>query len=387
MIKVLSILGTRPEAIKMAPVIRELAEYPDQIISRVCVTAQHRQMLDQVLGLFQIVPDYDLNAMQDAQSPTLVAATVFSKLEPILRAERPDWVLVQGDTTTVMAASIAAFYAQVKVGHVEAGLRTFDKTQPFPEEVNRRVAGVVADLHFVPTVKAGNNLLRENVPAETIVLTGNPVIDALHAVCRMPYNLTSSPLKTIPLERRILLVTAHRRENFGLPLAGICKALQAIAYRYQDSVHIVYPVHLNPCIWEPVHQLLDGIPGITLVPPLDYLPLVQLLQRSYLVLTDSGGLQEEAPSLGKPVLVLRSTTERPEAIEAGTVKLIGTGCQRIVDETVRLLDDVQAYRQMARAINPYGDGQAAQRIIKALLAHDDVDVCGKAVLELSHILE
>jgi len=379
MLKVLSIFGTRPEAIKMAPVIKGLERFSDQIISRVCVTAQHRQMLDQVLELFQIVPDYDLNIMQEAQSPTLVAATVLAKLEPILRAERPDWVLLQGDTTTVMAASMAAFYAQVKVGHVEAGLRTFDKTQPFPEEVNRRVAGVVADLHFVPTVKARNNLLRENVPAETILLTGNPVIDALHTVRRMPYNMASSPLKIIPLERRILLVTAHRRENFGLPLAGICKALQAIAYRYQDSVHIVYPVHLNPHIWEPVHQLLGGIPGITLIPPLDYLPLVQLLQRSYLVLTDSGGLQEEAPSLGKPVLVLRSTTERPEAVEAGTVKLIGTGCQRIVDETARLLDDVQAYQRMARAVNPYGDGQAAQRIVNALLAHDDADAYGKAV--------
>ena len=379
MIKVLSILGTRPEAIKMAPIIQELVRHPDRIMSQVCVTAQHRQMLDQVLDLFQIVPNYDLNIMQEAQSPTLVAATVLAKLEPILRAERPDWVLLQGDTTTVMAASMAAFYAQVKVGHVEAGLRTFDKTQPFPEEVNRRVAGVVADLHFVPTVKARNNLLRENVPAETILLTGNPVIDALHTVRRMPYNMASSPLKIIPLERRILLVTAHRRENFGLPLAGICKALQAIAYRYQDSVHIVYPVHLNPHIWEPVHQLLGGIPGITLIPPLDYLPLVQLLQRSYLVLTDSGGLQEEAPSLGKPVLVLRSTTERPEAVEAGTVKLIGTGCQRIVDETARLLDDVQAYQRMARAVNPYGDGQAAQRIVNALLAHDDADAYGKAV--------
>ena len=379
MIKVLSILGTRPEAIKMAPVIRELAECPDQIISRVCVTAQHRQMLDQILDLFQIVPDYDLNVMQEAQSPTQVAATMLVKLEPILRAERPDWVLLQGDTTTVMAASVAAFYAQVKVGHVEAGLRTFDKTQPFPEEVNRRVAAVVADLHFVPMIRARNNLLHENVPADTIHLTGNPVIDALQTVLRMPYNLAPSPLTTIPLERRILLVTAHRRENFGLPLAGICKALKAIAYRYQDSVHIVYPVHLNPHIWEPIHQLLGGIPGITLLPPLDYLPLVQLLQRSYLVLTDSGGLQEEAPSLGKPVLVLRSTTERPGAVEAGTVKLIGTGCQSIVDETARLLDDVQAYQQMAHAINPYGDGQAAQRIVNALLAHDDADVYGKEV--------
>jgi len=379
MLTVLSIVGTRPEAIKMAPVIRELTRYPDRIISQVCVTAQHRQMLDQVLELFQIVPDHDLNVMQDAQSPIQVAATVLAKLEPILRAERPDWMLVQGDTTTVMAASIAAFYAQVKVGHVEAGLRTYDKTQPFPEEVNRRVAGVVADLHFVPTVKARYNLLHENVAAETILLTGNPVIDALHAVSRMPYNLALSPLSSIPLERRILLVTAHRRENFGLPLVDICKALQAIAHRYQDNVHIIYPVHLNPHIWEPVHQLLGNIPGITLIPPLDYLPLVQLLQRCYMVLTDSGGLQEEAPSLGKPVLVLRNTTERPEAIEAGTVKLVGTECLHIVDETARLLDDVQAYQQMAQAVHPYGDGQAAQRIVNTLLAHDDATAYGKKV--------
>jgi UDP-N-acetylglucosamine 2-epimerase (non-hydrolysing) len=375
MIKVLSILGTRPEAIKMAPVIQELVRHADQITSRVCVTAQHRQMLDQVLELFQIVPDHDLNVMQDAQSPIQVAATVLSKLEPILRAEHPDWVLIQGDTTTVMAASIAAFYAQVKVGHVEAGLRTHDKTQPFPEEVNRRVAGVVADLHFAPTENARVNLLREYVPAETIFLTGNPVIDALHTVANLPYHLESGPLADIPWEKRIILVTAHRRENFGQPLESICKALQETALRYHSNVHIVYPVHMNPHVWGPVHQLLGGIPGITLIPPLDYLPLVQLLQRSYLVLTDSGGLQEEAPSLGKPVLVLRSTTERPEAIEAGTVKMVGTVSQRIVDETARLLDDAQAYRCMAQAVNPYGDGQAARRIVNALLVHDNSDAC------------
>jgi UDP-N-acetylglucosamine 2-epimerase (non-hydrolysing) len=384
MIKVLSILGTRPEAIKMAPVIRELARYPGQITSRVCVTAQHRQMLDQVLDLFKIVPDYDLNVMQDAQSPTQVAATVLSKLEPILRAEQPDWVLVQGDTTTVMIAALTAFHTKVKVGHVEAGLRTHDKNQPFPEEVNRRVASILADLHFAPTAGARHNLLIEQVPAESIILTGNPVIDALYAVCRMPYNPAPDPLGSIPRNRRILLVTAHRRENFGLPLVSICKALQTIARRYQDSVHIVYPVHPNPRIWEPVHRLLGDLAGITLMPPLDYLSLVQLLQRCYLVLTDSGGLQEEAPGLGKPVLVLRNTTERPEAVEAGMVKLVGTARQRIVDETAHLLDDSPAYQRMAQAINPYGDGQAAHRIVNALLACDHTATIRKSP-ELSHI--
>lgn len=384
MIKVLAILGTRPEAIKMAPVIQELAQYPDQIISRVCVTAQHRQMLDQVLELFSITPDYDLNVMQEVQSPTQVAAIVLAKLEPILRAEQPDWVLLQGDTTTAMAAALAAFYARIKVGHVEAGLRTYDKTQPFPEEGNRRVAGIIADLHFAPTARARNNLLSEHVPTESIVITGNPVIDALHALCRLPYNPFLDPLATLPRNRRILLVTAHRRENFGLPLISICKALREIACRYRDSVHIVYPVHPNPYIYEPVHMLLSGIPGITLLPPLDYLPLVQLLQRSFLILTDSGGLQEEAPSLGKPVLVLRNTTERPEAIEAGTVKLVGNNCQHIVDETVRLLDDVQAYQHMAQAINPYGDGHAAPRIANALLAYCNAATHGRSPMTERH---
>lgn len=373
-LKVLSIFGTRPEAIKMAPVIKELEQHSDQIVSRVCVTAQHRQMLDQVLAIFRIVPDYDLNLMKEAQSPTQVVASVFSNLESILMTEHPDWVLVQGDTTTAMAASIATFYAGVKVGHIEAGLRTNDKTQPFPEEMNRRIAGVVADLHFAPTEKARDNLLRENVPVNTILVTGNPVIDALHMVEKLPYTLESGPLAGIPWEKRIILVTAHRRENFGQPLESICEALREIAQRFRSSVHIVFPVHLNPHVWKTVHRLLDDVPGITLMPPLDYLSLVQLLKRSYLVLTDSGGLQEEAPSLGKPVLVLRNTTERIEALEAGTVKLVGTVYQNIIDETVCLLDNAQAYEQMAQAVNPYGDGQAAKRIVAALTARLTLDV-------------
>jgi UDP-N-acetylglucosamine 2-epimerase (non-hydrolysing) len=352
----------------MAPVIQELARYPDRVLNLVCVTAQHRQMLDQALELFHIVPDYDLNLMQDAQSPIQVAAKVLARLESILLEEAPDWVLIQGDTTTAMAASIAAYYAGIKVGHIEAGLRTHDKARPFPEEGNRRIAAVVADMHFAPTEQARANLLREHVPPETILLTGNPVIDALYMIGMLPDGPMSGALANIPWEKRIILVTAHRRENFGQPLASICEALREIARRYSSSVHIVYPVHMNPPVWKSVHCWLADVAGITLIPPLDYLPLVQLLKRCHLVLTDSGGLQEEAPGLGKPVLVLRDTTERPEAIEAGTAMLVGTVCQRIVDETTRLLDDAQAYARMAHAINPYGDGQAARRIVAALLA-------------------
>jgi len=370
-LKTLSIIGTRPEAIKMAPVIKELERYPGHINSRVCVTAQHRHMLDQVLDLFKIAPEYDLDVMQDAQSPTMVAAMVLSKLEPILLREQPDWVLLQGDTTTVMAASIASFYARVKVGHVEAGLRTYDRMQPFPEELNRQIAGVVADLHFVPTEKARDNLLRTNVPSRAIVLTGNPVIDALDTVKRLPYNPAPGPLADIPWEKRIILVTAHRRENFGKPLESICEALRTVALHYRNTVHVVYAVHLNPHVWEAAHRLLGKVPGVTLVGPLEYLPLVHLLKRSYLVLTDSGGLQEEAPSLGKPVLILRNTTERLEGVEAGTAILVGSVCQRIVDATARLLDDARAYEHMARAVNPFGDGQAAKRIVGALMSHDD----------------
>ena len=303
----------------MARVLNELQRHRGELVSRVCVTAQHREMLDQVLRLFEIVPDYDLNVMEDNQSPTQVASAVLARLEPILQAERPDWVLVQGDTTTAATASMTAFYARVKVGHVEAGLRTHDKWQPFPEEINRRVVGVIADLHFAPTERARRNLLREGVPGERIVVTGNPVIDALLQVADKPYEVESGPLAGMPWDKRIILVTAHRRENFGQPLESICLALQDIAARYNGRVHIVYPVHLNPNVWELVHQLLGDVPGITLMPPLDYLPMVHLMKHSYLVLTDSGGIQEEAPALGKPVLVLREVTERPDAVEAGTV--------------------------------------------------------------------
>lgn len=366
--KVLSIFGTRPEAIKMAPVLRELQKHTDEITSRVCVTAQHRQMLDQVLSLFDINPDYDLNVMQSSQSPSQVAAAILTGLEPILKVEEPDWVLLQGDTTTVASAALAAFYARAKVGHVEAGLRTFNKWQPFPEEINRKVAGVVADLHFAPTERSRQNLLREGVCDKQIVVTGNPVIDALNMAAALPYDPACGPLRTVPWDKRLIVVTAHRRENFGEPLEQICLALRDITSIWSD-VHVIYPVHLNPHVQEPVYRILGGISGITLLPPLEYLPLVHLLKRATLVLTDSGGIQEEAPSLGKPVLVLREVTERPEAVDAGTVRLVGTNRASIVEWVRRLLNDSDEYKRMAQAINPYGDGKAAFRIINAIRSH------------------
>lgn len=380
--KVLTVFGTRPEAIKLAPVIRELDRLaadgsasngyePVELKSVVCVTGQHREMLDQVLKLFRISPSYDLDVMRGNQTPTQVAAAVLSRLEPILQDEKPDWVLVQGDTTTVAAASIAAFYARVRVGHVEAGLRTDDKWQPFPEEINRRVAGVVADLHFAPTEHARQNLLREGVPDKRVLVTGNPVIDALHWVAQLPTNGELEKLlwvpHPLPSTARLILVTAHRRENFGKPLGNICLALRELAVRYQGRIRIVYPVHMNPSVWGPVHDLLGDVPEITLLPPLEYLPLVQLMKASHLVLTDSGGIQEEAPGLGKPVLVLRNVTERIEAVQAGTVRLVGTDRDRIVRETVRLMESGEAYDEMARAVNPYGDGFAGKKIVSALV--------------------
>ena len=367
--KVLSILGTRPEAIKMAPVIKQLEGYSDRIVSHVCVTAQHRQMLDQVLALFKIVPEYDLNVMQDSQSPTQVAAATLIGLESILRTERPDWVLVQGDTTTAAMASLAAFYARMKVAHVEAGLRTYDKWQPFPEEINRRMVGIIADMHFAPTQRARHNLLREGVSEKRILITGNPVVDALHWVMKLPSNVADLPIEQsiFKCSAKLILVTAHRRENFGRPLENICLALREIATRYGEQVHIVYPVHLNPNVQEPVSRLLGDLSNVDLISPLDYLRFVHLMRLSYLVLTDSGGIQEEAPALGVPVLVLRNTTERPEAVEAGSVKLVGTNQARIVGEVGRLLDNRYARDQMAHSVNPYGDGHAAERIVSALL--------------------
>lgn len=364
----------------MAPVVRALQNTP-QVESRVVVTAQHRQMLDQVLNLFQITPDADLDLMKADQSLAGLTASIFTNLDPVLKEMNPDWVLVQGDTTTVMAAALLAYYHRIRIGHVEAGLRTGDKWQPFPEEINRRVAGVVADLHFAPTEWSRQNLLRENVPADRVVVTGNPVIDALHFVARQPPDQKVNDLmarlqinsggsgRVFPGDEgtMLVLVTAHRRENFGAPLENICAALRRLAEIYGDRLRIVYPVHLNPNVQEPVYRLLGDVPNIVLLPPLEYLPLVHLLKRTTLLLTDSGGLQEEAPGLGVPVLVLRDVTERPEGLEAGTVRLVGTDMERIVRESRRLLDDREAYEAMACAVNPYGDGHAAEYIVAALL--------------------
>ncbi len=367
MLKVLSVFGTRPEAVKMAPVVRELARTAG-VESRVCVTAQHRQMLDQVLHLFEIQPDYDLDLMREDQQLAELSASIFTGLDPVLADFAPDWVLVQGDTTTVAITALLAYYRRIRVGHVEAGLRTFDKWQPFPEEINRRVAGVAADLHFAPTEWARRNLLREGVDAKLIVVTGNPVIDALQFVAKQPEpDDVKSLVKKLGIAegvRRLVLVTAHRRENFGKPLEEICAALKALAAR--GDVEIVYPVHLNPNVQEPVRRLLGQAQHITLLPPLDYLPLVHLMKHSKLILTDSGGIQEEAPAFGIPVLVLRELTERPEAVEAGTVKLVGTDEDCIVRQATILLENVPEYQRMARVHNPYGDGRASQRIAEVI---------------------
>jgi UDP-N-acetylglucosamine 2-epimerase (non-hydrolysing) len=370
-IHVLSIFGTRPEAVKMAPVVQRLAAEPG-IEARVCVTAQHRQMLDQVLDLFDIQPDVDLNLMRPNQSLAALTAAVFTHLEPVLLDLKPDWVLVQGDTTTVMAAAVLAFYHRIKVGHVEAGLRTGDKYQPFPEEINRRIAGVTADLHFAPTETSRQNLLREGIPDRQIVITGNPAIDALQTIVARPAPVEVSAL----LERlnictggsRLIAVTAHRRENFGQPLEDICTALKRLAQSI-PNIQIVYPVHLNPNVQEPVNRILCGIPNITLLPPLDYLPMVHLMRQAELVLTDSGGIQEEATSLGIPTLVLREVTERPEGVEAGVLKLVGTDADIILAEALRLLTDPVAYQAMAHGKNPFGDGHAAERIVDAIIRH------------------
>ncbi|MBN8654714.1 MAG: UDP-N-acetylglucosamine 2-epimerase (non-hydrolyzing) [Anaerolineae bacterium] len=379
--RVLTVFGTRPEAVKMAPVVKKLAITPS-IEARVCVTAQHRQMLDQVLSLFQIQPDYDLNLMRDEQTLAQLSADIFTHLDPVLTDFSPDWVLAQGDTTTVAITSLLCYYRRIKFGHVEAGLRTHNKWAPFPEEINRRIAGVTADLHFAPTEWSKKNLLREGVDESIIKVTGNTVIDALQFVAKQPepdevrvllakLQISNEKRETSenssPVSRRLILVTAHRRENFGEPMENICQALIELASR--GDVEIVYPVHLNPNVQEPVNRLLMGVDHITLLPPLDYLPLVHLMKHTHIILTDSGGIQEEAPAFGIPTLVLRDVTERPEGIEAGTLKLAGTETAQITSEANRLLDDQAAYKSMSFAANPYGNGHAAENILKELLQH------------------
>lgn len=378
-LRVLSIFGTRPEAVKMSPVIHALSKTTG-VKSLVCLTAQHREMLDQVIGLFNIQVDIDLNLMRPGQSLSEITAAIFTHLDPVLADYQPDWVLVQGDTTTVMAASMLAFYHRILIGHVEAGLRTGDKYQPYPEEINRRVTSVVTDLHFAPTKWAHDNLIKENIPANKIVITGNPVIDALQHVASLPptsavsqlFNQFGlSPMKSSNQSPKIILITAHRRENFGEPLVNICKAISQLAEHYGDQAKFIYPVHLNPNVQEPVYRLLGNIPNIHLLPPLDYLPWIHLIKHATLILTDSGGLQEEAPGLGVPVLVLRRVTERPEGIQAGTVRLVGTETDNITTQTRILLDNPQEYQKMSHASNPYGDGQAAKRIVQAILEYKD----------------
>lgn len=366
-IKVMTIFGTRPEAIKMAPVVLELEKYPELIEPVVTVTAQHREMLDQVLNLFNIQPNHDLDIMSQGQTLFDITCRAMQGLNEVLAKEKPDIVLVHGDTTTTFAGAMAAFYHQIAVGHVEAGLRTGNKFSPYPEEMNRKLTGSLTDLHFAPTTTARANLLAEAIDQHNIVVTGNTVIDALMATVDKNYQFTDETLASIDYsERRVILVTTHRRENLGEPMRHVYQALRDIVAEFPD-VEIVFPVHKNPLVRQVVNAELGGVDRVRLIDPLDYQPFANLIARSYLVLTDSGGIQEEAPSLGKPVLVLRDTTERPEAIDAGTVKLIGTEKDRVYSETRLLLTDAAEYHRMANACNPYGDGQAAKRIVDTIL--------------------
>lgn len=368
-IKVMTVFGTRPEAIKMAPVVLELKKYPDLITPIVAVTAQHRDMLDQVLNLFNIKPDYDLNIMAQGQTLFDITTKAMNGLNEVLSKEKPDIVLVHGDTTTTFAGALAAYYHEIAVGHVEAGLRTYNKYSPFPEEMNRKLTGAIADLHFAPTDTASGNLKAEGTKEDKIFVTGNTVIDALHKTVTDDFKFDDEKLANIDYEnKRIILVTTHRRENLGEPMRHVYKALKDIVNEF-DDVEIVFPVHKNPKVREVVNEELGNIEAVHLIDPLDYEPFANLMHRAFLVLTDSGGIQEEAPSLGKPVLVLRDTTERPEAVKAGTVKLIGTERQKVYEETKYLLTDHDEYQCMANTCNPYGDGKASKRIIEAILYH------------------
>jgi len=378
MIKVLCVFGTRPEAIKMAPVIKELKKHPDCFETRICITAQHREMLDQMLELFVITPDVDLDLMEPNQTLPNLTAKVIREMTELLKEEEPDWVLIQGDTTTVMATALAAFYLRIPVGHIEAGLRTDDRYSPFPEEINRRIVSVLTTYHFAPTQKAKGRLIAEGVDPQTVFLTGNTVVDAIQWILEKPPSTEARRLfsklglpdppaaEAEDLPFRLLLVTAHRRESFGAPFESLCQGLRMIAERNHD-VFVVYPMHLNPRVQEPVKRILAGHPRIRLIDPLPYEPFVRLMNVSYLILTDSGGIQEEASVLGKPVFVLREVTERPELIEAGIGKLVGTDSQKILMETERLLKDEETYRSMARQAQLFGDGHAAERIVQILM--------------------
>lgn len=366
--KIITIFGTRPEAIKMAPLVKEL-ERREGIESKVCVTAQHREMLDQVLELFDITPDFDLNIMKDKQTLTGITNRVLEGLEEVFDAERPDMILVHGDTTTTFAGALAAFYKQIKVGHVEAGLRTFNKYFPFPEEMNRKLTGSLADLHFAPTKGSKNNLLREGINENDIYITGNTVIDAMQHTVDEDYIFETDELNKIDFKnKKVIMITAHRRENWGEGIENICMALNTIVEENKD-VELVYLVHLNPIVKDVVFEKLGNKERIHLLSPLDTKETHNLMNRSFMVMTDSGGLQEEAPHLGKPVLVLRDVTERPEAVEAGTVKLVGTDVAKIVEEANELINNTEAYNKMSKSINPYGDGLASKRIVDAILKY------------------
>jgi UDP-N-acetylglucosamine 2-epimerase (non-hydrolysing) len=362
-LKILMVFGTRPEVIKMAPIIKQMRKYPGTFICRICITGQHREMVAPLLKLFNIEPHYDLKVMVKGQGLEHITNTVLSKIGRILDKEQPDYLVVQGDTTTAMAASLAAFYHKVKIAHVEAGLRTWDNLNPYPEETNRRIIDSVADLFFAHSKQAKANLLKEGIAESKIMVTGNTVIDALLDTARKSIRFKDTALnRIVASDKKLILVTAHRRESFGPPFINICKAIREVALRFPDKVNFVYPVHLNPNVQKPVYSLLKGLDNVLLTEPLEYAFFVQLMKRSYFILTDSGGIQEEAPSLGKPVLVIRETTERPEAVKAGVVKIIGTGYENIVKETVRLLMSRAMYRRMSKSINPYGDGKASLRI-------------------------
>jgi UDP-N-acetylglucosamine 2-epimerase (non-hydrolysing) len=358
---ILIVIGTRPEAIKMAPVIHALRERQDQFDVKVCLTAQHRELLDQVIDVFKMPVDFDLDIMAPDQSLFDVTAAVLTRMKEVLETLRPDRVLVHGDTTTSFTAALAAYYLKIPVGHVEAGLRTYNKHQPFPEEMNRRMADALCDYHYAPTPRARENLLQEHIPDTNIIVTGNTVIDALLQVANMPYTFEDPLLAQAGTDRRLVLVTAHRRESFGDAFRNMCRAMGELAAN-NDDVEIIYPVHPNPNVQLVTDEILSGQERVHLMAPLDYLPFVHLMKKAHIVLTDSGGIQEEAPSLGKPVLVMREVTERPEALESGTAALVGTAHDAIVQGVQRLLDDEAAYSAMANRVNPYGDGQAAQRI-------------------------
>ena len=368
MLVVLSLIGTRPEAVKMAPVVRELGRSSDRIRSIVCITGQHREMLDQVLKVFKIKPDFDLRVMKPDQMLSQLTASLITHLEVVVEKVKPDWILAEGDTTTVLVAALISYYHKIHFGHVEAGLRTGDKYKPYPEEIFRRIADLLADALFAPTERSRQNLLREGISEENVIVTGNTVIDALLEVAGYPYDWTTGPLARIATDQKVVLVTAHRRESFGAGLQEICFAIKDLANRFRSKgVHFVYPVHLNPNVRRPVREILSGETNVSLIEPLDYISLIHLMKRAKLILTDSGGIQEEAPTFGVPVLVMREKTERPEGIEAGVTRLAGTRRSQIVAEATRLLENPEAYSAMTKRANPYGDGKAAMRIVSYLL--------------------